>query len=70
MSDKPLFNSTQYHGADNLGRRLVALSAAIELIAARVTSAPANGTHLDQEMKKLTQYVDAIQEAAKLPEQP
>lgn len=68
MSDKALFNATQYHGADDLGRRLVALSAAIELIAARMTSAPTNGTHLAQEMKQLTHYVDAIQAAAKVPE--
>lgn len=44
-------------------QRSIAVAAALELILARVTSAPANGTHLDVELGKLSQYADQIQAA-------
>lgn len=60
---KPIFNASSYRTADAIGKRIHAVSAALELIAARVSSAPSNGTHLDEEMKKLSLYADKIQAA-------
>lgn len=55
--------NASYEHASPARKRSIAVAAALELIAARVTSAPANGTHLDQEMNRLNAYADLIQEA-------
>lgn len=55
-----------YEGATPARKRSIAVAAALELIAARVTSAPANGTQLDQEISRLSTYADQIQEALKV----
>lgn len=58
-------NATYEHASPDR-KRSIAVAAALELIAARVGGAPANGTHLDVEIGKLSAYADAIQEALKV----
>lgn len=52
-----------YDGASPARKRSIAVAAALELIAARVASAPVNGTQLDQEISRLSAYADQIQAA-------
>lgn len=47
-------------------QRAVAVAAALEVIAARVTTSPTNGTYLENEMARLGTYADQIQEALKV----
>lgn len=46
-------------------KRVLAVSAALALIQAKVSNAPTNGSILDQEMKSLSVYADLIQAALK-----
>lgn len=64
LSTKPcIFEPVVYARAKPVGQRVLAVSAALELIAKRVSSsAPAD---LMQEMKNLKSYADYIQNAAK-----
>lgn len=55
--------SASYEHASPARKRSIAVAAALELIAARVTSAPANGTYLDNELRELVAYADQIQAA-------
>lgn len=57
--------NANYDSASPAKKRSIAVAAALELIAARVTSAPANGTQLDVEIGNLSKYADQIQEALK-----
>ncbi|MCY1308131.1 hypothetical protein D9M70_581170 [compost metagenome] len=55
-------NATYEHASADR-KRSIAVAAALELIAARVTSAPANGTHLQVELNNLSTYADQTQAA-------
>lgn len=55
--------NASYEHASAARKRSIAVAAALELIAARVTSAPANGTHLNAELNNLSTYADQIQSA-------
>lgn len=60
--NKPILNASGYFTSDATGRRLYAVSAALELIAARVSPE----CHIDQlkmEMERLSTYADQIQAA-------
>ncbi|MFU6376409.1 hypothetical protein ACM792_14600 [Metapseudomonas otitidis] len=65
MSEKPLIDYKYYSSQDAEDQRVIAVNAALELIAARMTSAPSNGTHLLAEMQNLSTYADLIQAALK-----
>ncbi|QDC04706.1 hypothetical protein FH041_07095 [Pseudomonas sp. SWI7] len=58
--------SLAYCELSNDRKRAVAVAAALEVIAARVTTTTTHGTHLDREMNNLSKYADQIQEALKV----
>lgn len=55
--------NASYGNASPARKRSIAVAAALDLIAARMTSAPDNGTYLDNEMGRLSAYADQIQAA-------
>ncbi len=55
--------NANYDNASPARKRSIAVAAALEVIAARITSAPSNGTFLDQEIGRLSSYADQIQAA-------
>ena len=59
-----IFESAAYFKTNSDGRRVLAVSAALELIAKRVAG-PSPST-LEAELKNLSKYADQIQAAAKL----
>ncbi|NWF10010.1 hypothetical protein HX810_20270 [Pseudomonas salomonii] len=63
MSDtKPnALSVNAYYNAGAEGKRIIAVSSALELIAARATSA--NGLNLEAEFENLSKYADQIQAA-------
>lgn len=61
---KYIFPPAGYANAGQDGRRLWAVNAALELIAASVGSAAGTRDHLENEMNKLSKYADLIQAAA------
>ncbi|MED5492686.1 MAG: hypothetical protein VYD45_11275 [Pseudomonadota bacterium] len=56
-------SSTGYTASNSQQQRAIAVAAALELIAERMSSAPANGTHLEPELRNLSSYADLIQSA-------
>lgn len=58
-----IFRANAYIKSSDEGKRLVAVEAAIDLIAARVS---ASGADLEGEMSRLSSYADQIQEALKV----
>lgn len=63
MSDNSLIHYSTYTNQGPKEQRVMAVNAALELIAARVTTASVNGTHLSEELKNLSTYADQIQAA-------
>lgn len=55
--------NASYENASPARKRSIAVAAALDAIAARMASAPGNGTHLDIEMGRLSSYADQIQAA-------
>ncbi|MCF5723891.1 hypothetical protein SAMN04490186_3953 [Pseudomonas grimontii] len=63
MSDVKLnaLSATHYYNGDDRAKRIIAVSAALELIASRASSA--DSVHLEQEFDNLNKYADQIQAA-------
>ena len=55
--------NASYSSANKERKRSIAVAAALELIAARVSTAATNGAHLDTELENLSRYADQIQAA-------
>ena len=59
-------SNSSYEHASPQRKRTIAVAAALELIASRVSTAPANGTYLEQEIARIGTYADQIQAALKV----
>lgn len=55
-----------YHNLPPVAQRAFAVSAALELIAEKVSNSPNNNGQLDWEMDRLSKYTDLIQAALKV----
>lgn len=60
-----ILDYVKYYTGDNSDKRALAVNAALELISARVGATSPNGSHLDVEISRLSEYTDKIQEALK-----